>query len=271
MAELAARTANGLGSGSLSSVISKIDERQKIDRRQTTETTTVATSLSSLALAAEEEQHESSFADFWTPEFLMRRAEMYESLVSNYSTKFGKLVSQKDRQLMENAPATLTYGEIEFGSFATAFEKIKRIYGIPGVGTTPPGGILQEPGGKFYDIGSGTGKPALAAAFLHPFEFVGGVELLPSLHEVSFQLADAFRVKGHASLVADGQTRTTAVSFILGDATDLAVLDWSDGDVLFANSTCFNDTLMTNVAKAAESLKKVGSLIFLLIHKMLSR
>ena len=30
------------------------------------------------------------------------------------------------------------------------------------------------PGGVFYDLGHGTGKPALAAALLHDFESVNG-------------------------------------------------------------------------------------------------
>ena len=32
--------------------------------------------------------------------------------------------------------------------------------------------------------------------------------------------------------------------------------DWSDGDVLFANSTCFDDALMKKVAGQAVTLKK---------------
>lgn len=31
------------------------------------------------------------------------------------------------------------------------------------------------------------------------------------------------------------------VEFVLGDVTDLKSYDWTDGDVLFANSTCFDD------------------------------
>ncbi len=31
--------------------------------------------------------------------------------------------------------------------------------------------------------------------------------------------------------------------------------DWSDGDVVFANSTCFDDELMLGLSKSAEKLK----------------
>lgn len=37
--------------------------------------------------------------------------------------------------------------------------QIRNQFGKPGVGASGPSGWLQEPGGIFYDIGSGTGKP----------------------------------------------------------------------------------------------------------------
>lgn len=35
--------------------------------------------------------------------------------------------------------------------------------------------------------------------------------------------------------------RIVEVDFILGDITDLNSKDWTEGDILFANSTCFDD------------------------------
>lgn len=37
--------------------------------------------------------------------------------------------------------------------------QIKNNFGKPGVGASGPEGVLQRPGGTFYDLGSGTGKP----------------------------------------------------------------------------------------------------------------
>jgi hypothetical protein len=37
--------------------------------------------------------------------------------------------------------------------------------------------------------------------------------------------------------------------------------DWSDGDIVFANSTCFTEELMTNLALQGESLKPGAYLI----------
>ena len=105
------------------------------------------------------------------------------------------------RSTMEHPPNTLTYGEIEFDSFQMAFSKIRRMYGLPGVGTTPPGGIMQAPGGKFYDIGSGTGKPCLAAACIHPFDSVHGIEVTYHLGTVVDIVALCYRapLKHYAS------------------------------------------------------------------------
>lgn len=53
----------------------------------------------------------------------------------------------------------------------------------------------------------------------------------------------------------------------LGDALDLTICDWTDGDVVFANSTCFDDQLMRRLASAATALKK--GTIFITLTKRL--
>lgn len=67
----------------------------------------------------------------------------------------------------------LTYGEIDFISIGEIFKTIGERYG--GV---PDGGI-------FYDLGHGTGKGVLAAALVHNFDEVRGIELLEGLYNVS--------------------------------------------------------------------------------------
>ena len=49
-------------------------------------------------------------------------------------------------------------------AFGKALLKIKAVYGRPGVGASGELGVMQAPGsGVFYDLGSGAGKPAVAA------------------------------------------------------------------------------------------------------------
>jgi SAM-dependent methyltransferase len=202
--------------------------------------------------------------DYEDPEkWLSARQQLYDHLTAPYPTLLGKHVSKADRERMESPPTTLTYGEIDFTSFSIALNKIRRVYGRPGVGATPAGGIMQRPGGTFCDIGSGTGKPSIAAALCHPFDLVAGVEVLPGLHALSLQLAARFNEHALTGLraAADASTANppahrTRVAFTCGDGCDLAVLDWLGADVCFANSTCFTDAMMARMAAAAESLKR---------------
>jgi len=62
--------------------------------------------------------------------------------------------------------STLVYGEITFKTLALALHKVKTKYGLPGVGSSGPAGVLQGAGGTFYDIGSGTGKPVWVKCML---------------------------------------------------------------------------------------------------------
>lgn len=62
--------------------------------------------------------------------------------------------------------STLTYGEVDFISLGEIFYTIRERYG----------GIPS--GGVFYDLGHGTGKGVLAAALLHNFDSVRGIEIL---------------------------------------------------------------------------------------------
>jgi hypothetical protein len=42
---------------------------------------------------------------------------------------------------------------------------------------------------------------------------------------------------------------SAAVEVYHGDFLDLSLKDWRDADVVFANSTCFDDVLMSEIAK----------------------
>ena len=92
-----------------------------------------------------------------------KRKELFDILVRDHPVKKGKAASTSERIETNNKASTLVYGEISFNSFAVAMEKVKNKYGG-----------LSKPGGIFYDIGAGTGKPALAAALLHDFDEVRG-------------------------------------------------------------------------------------------------
>ena len=158
-------------------------------------------------------------------DFVLDRNAIFESLVDTFPTKKGKDISKKERNAKSIYHSSLTYGEIDFKSFARTLERVKTTYGVPGNGSTPDGGILQSPGGIFYDLGSGTGKACVAAALLHPFSAIGGIEVLEGLHAMSVELAHEYMVSRtkaatEEQMLALGQP--TRLDFYLGDATDFS-------------------------------------------------
>ena len=170
----------------LSNIVGELDRRDALLRQKAGESSLAISRIMSGDSAGMAES--TGDASPLMSEFVVERRAIYEKLVAEYPTKIGKAVSKRERDELGKAQSTLVYGEINFDSFAIAFDKIKNIYGVPGQGTTPEEGIMQRAGGKFYDLGSGTGKPAIVAACLHPFDFVGGVELLEGLFKYEKQL-----------------------------------------------------------------------------------
>lgn len=171
-------------------------------------------------------------------EDIPKRKELYDLLISDFPTKRGKASSTFERLSKNDRRMTLVYGEISFNSFAFTMEKIKNQYGG-----------LSKPGGIFYDIGHGTGKPAMAAALCHDFDEVKGIEILNGLYDISLALKQAWN--DVVTPLVPERKANTKITFIHGDAT---VLDWSDATCCFANSTCFDDDLMKILALKADAL-----------------
>ena len=71
-------------------------------------------------------------------------------------------ISRNERIILGVSRASLTYGEVQFSTLATIFfSKFAKL----------------QPGGKFYDLGSGTGRAVIAAALLHDFDICVGIEV----------------------------------------------------------------------------------------------
>lgn len=158
---------------------------------------------------------------------------LYDELFAETSLEVGKKLSKQEREDKElSAEKSLIYGEVEFASFYRILRKIN-----------------PSAGGVFYDLGSGTGKAVFAARLTRDFDRCVGVEILSSLHSAAEAVVRRFHdhFAKHLSL-----SEKQAVSVFEGSFCDF---DWSDGDLVFANSTCFSDELMSEVSRLAERLK----------------
>jgi len=167
----------------------------------------------------------------------------FDLIYKEYPTSFAKMTSRQEREGQGHTDASLVYGEISFGPFSLQIQALRENHGI-----------LTTPGGIFVDVGCGSGKPVIAAALLHDFDVCMGIEILHGLHSLCLQ------VKNHWEQMKtklSQKKQNMEIRFMNGDAT---VIDWSDADVVFMNSTCFDDTLMRALAGKCEELKP-GSIV----------
>ncbi len=133
---------------------------------------------------------------------VLEAKDIYDAVLQAFPTTLGKSVSKKEREELNLKTPNLVYGEITFETFGTIIEKIKKVYGLPGVGASGNTGVLQSRGGIFYDLGSGTGKPVVAAAILHNFDVCYGIEYLEGLYSVSLDALNSYNTKGKAKLAS---------------------------------------------------------------------
>ncbi|CAG9318871.1 unnamed protein product [Blepharisma stoltei] len=161
---------------------------------------------------------------------------IYQSLISDINIEIGQEASKKDRKLRgdENlSDDTLTYGEIDFIPLAEIIFTIKNRYG----------GCRE---GNFYDLGSGTGKPVIAAALLGNFLECKGIELLSSLYEVSLTVKERYDRWVQTQECMLPNNSYPKVSMILDDIFEY---DWSDADLILANSTCYDENMIEKIGK----------------------
>lgn len=159
---------------------------------------------------------------------ILEKKPIYDDLVVPFPTTLGKAVSKKEREEMDLRNSTLIYGEAVFETLGTVLEKIRKVYGKPNRGSSGPTGVLQSNrGGVFYDLGSGTGKPVVAAAILHNFDVCYGIELLEGLYSVSLDLANAYNTRGKAKLGRETETRKSKSSSFISATLFFELMQWN--------------------------------------------
>ena len=81
---------------------------------------------------------------------------------------------------------------------------------------------------------------------------------------MSLDVAAAYTSKGVARLTSQqGRHFATEVQMVRGDmlainaeSKDAINEDWTDGDIVFANSTCYDDELMAKISNVAVGMRK---------------
>lgn len=174
----------------------------------------------------------------------------WDDIFKTCTTKDAKDLSSNEKKTLGVSALSLVYGEVTFTALASVFAKNLS---------------FPRPGGIFYDVGSGSGRGVFAATLLHNFDRAEGIEILTGLHTASEGVLAEFN-KLHA---AEGKKAPHYATKMAFHRDDLRKFDWSDGDIVFANSTCFDEGLMNDLSDCAERLKQ-GAYIITLTKKLRS-
>ena len=167
---------------------------------------------------------------------------LVESLYHNCSYEIAKTASINEREKLNmTRQNSLVYGEVEFASFIEIILHTAII----------PTSLCR--GGKFYDIGSGSGRAVYTARLVQDFDSCVGIELLPNLHDLAESVNSIYM---ESTIKA-----TLPFSNVTFYCQDMLEYDWSDGDVVFAHSTCFEDNLLQSLFHKAKELKPGSYLI----------
>lgn len=188
----------------------------------------------------------------------------------------GALIRERCRDEMfakdeEESVRDLVYGEFGFLSLVAFFKKHRT--SIPRAGAT------------CYDLGSGVGRPVFAAATLHPFAKVVGMECLEGLNALGAELARLYaaevapRVTAAMRAHADADAGTSAAApppTAKAPAVELVRCDfmaddrWGEADVVLVNSCCFSEDLFAGIEARASELLRPGALVVTLRQRFAS-
>jgi hypothetical protein len=180
----------------------------------------------------------------------------WNTCYENCSLYKAKELSNADRKLVTSLPSiNLTYGEVRFDSLTLAMA----------------GHIDMKDKKVFYDVGSGSGRGCFTAALVHDFTKIRGVEIVRGLHNAAVSCQEVWdsTVKAtvdEESKALDVPTIDTDLAFKMDD---FRTFDWSDADLVWANSTCFGSTLMGHLSSFSERMKE-GSHFITLTQRLTS-
>lgn len=92
----------------------------------------------------------------------------------------------------------------------------------------------------FIDLGSGSGKSSFIASLVYNFKNCIGIEILSSLYNLSMTYLESWKTIYPQS--------STNFEFYEGSFLDLNLYNWTNGDVVFANSTCYGLELIHQIS-----------------------
>ncbi len=167
---------------------------------------------------------------------------IYDSLYGNVTPEIINEISSRPRNLMKKGDhASLTYSEEPYQGIFKVIGQLHRL------------GLDEGSEGTFVDLGSGVGNLVYGSLLAHDFNVVVGIEILSDLHDIACEVHELWDSEVRRPLPLKKQE--TVVKLVRGDC---CYIDWSYGDVVFSNSTCFDSATMERLATLACDLKPLA-------------
>lgn len=166
----------------------------------------------------------------------------------NFLTKLYKntnpgRISHADRNRIQANEDQYIYGEIDFLSFIRILKMVN-----------------PQPGEIFYDLGCGAGKAVFTAALSFDFDACVGIEYLPGLCRLADRLLhNSTQLAEKTDTDRDSCLHKLSAIHFFND--DMLNYDFSDGDIIFINATCFHHYMWEKLTNKLLSLKNGARII----------
>lgn len=189
------------------------------------------------------------------------RKGFYEQIIASLDSNVVKLASREEREKDEKLEKkSLTYSEVDIDTLNSLLSMVKKEE--DGIGP------LYKDNGIFLDLGSGVGKACFAAALLHPFAKVVGIETMQCLNE----FATATNAK-YQELEIPETIKKTEVQLIKGNFVDDFAAELQpmapQVTVCLAVATCYGDEEMKAIRSVAEQMPEYS--VFITFTQMLPK
>lgn len=158
-----------------------------------------------------------------------------------YEKVDGRALSLRGREEMELKSKSYVYGEVVPDSFYEFMQDVQ-----------------PKSSDVFYDLGSGTGKAIFLAHWFFEFKKCIGIELLDPLYNASVEALKKYEEEIRPKL--HNKLEHSQIQLIHGD---ILKMDYSDADIVFVNSTCFQEDLMNALDEKLECLRPNAHIITL--------
>ena len=113
----------------------------------------------------------------------------------------------------------------------------------------------------FYDLGSGTGKSLFAISLMQKFKKIIGIEYLENLYKLILENKNYYLKKINEKIKDKNLFSFDIQNDIEIIHGDFLKQNWENANIIFANSPCFSNDLINNIASKANKECKSNTII----------